>query len=437
MHRFRASVGAIGGTALALMLCLAGCPTDTQLGQLADTLSTDTAKDDATFLALQELVDESTTEEALSVDDEAVNFGEDATLYTAEPAGDVELLEDSILADVGGDDATFIERGQLSGRFWNDVLDSDSDNSSGMFRGHWVAADGQPLGVIRGEYRPLAREDLPDGLAGGGFFHGRYIDTEGRFRGILRGRYGHAEDGRGLFFGRWYDRHDRLLGILKGHWDDDPEIQGGTFAGWWAAFDICEEVGSLPDGEFADNDFGGLEATDEQVVEDVDAQPYDWTQTPLDEEPDVAGANGPPPCIDPDHPHGFLRGWHWPYEHDLGDGLFHGRWRTANGNLVGVLRGHWVKNPPPDGESGDDDPAEGRILGRFYGKYVDLSGTFRGFVRGVYGRSANGVAVFRGHYYNADHEEQGVLLGRWSVAPHVPGGPFVGWWNGADLDGGE
>jgi len=327
-------------------------------------------------------------------------------------------------------------------------------------------------------------------------FRGKYIDLEGHFRGFLRGHYGHAPDGRGQFYGRWFDRHHRLMGILMGHWNDDPATDGGTFAGRWAAFDICAEADSLPEVQFDEGDFGGLDASDE-VLEP--GEPMDPSEPGIQDEPDLRN-NAVPPCIDPDLPYGFLRGRHMPYPPpedgialpddgtvppddgtvppdgvrppprpgidgpgprpgQLGPpprpntedrppvirpgGRFRGRWRDHTGSVVGHLKGHYepVMQAMPDGEPIDEQASEdvtppphrARVMGVFYGKYVDTTGRFRGFLRGRYGRGFHGLGVFRGHYYDADGQEMGVLRGRWANDPHKPGGPFFGFWNGQNL----
>jgi len=364
----------------------------------------------------------------------------------------------------------------------NDHPDSTSDSSGGIFRGHWFAAVGPVQGVFRGQYRPLGPDELPDGIRGGGVFHGRYVDNEGKFRGFLRGRYGHGGDGRGLFIGRWLDRHERFVGVLKGHWRDEPEVNGGTLAGRWAAFNVCDEADSLPEVHFEDGDFGGFDASDEPV--DIDGmtatdlavgvngtflrvaddggdaiddalevdEPLDPDVVDIGQEPDLRHGEDVF-CLDPARPHGFLRGWHTPFPPDgerLGDGWFRGHWRTAEGDIVGVLFGRWEYRDAPDDQpegnleeemvaDGDGHNAppsaqpHGRRHGVFYGKYVSRSGVFRGFVRGVFGEGHHNLGVFRGRYFNAEEEAKGVLRGRWSNAPGQLGGPLFGAWSGVRL----
>ncbi|MFH1747555.1 MAG: hypothetical protein ABIG44_10975 [Planctomycetota bacterium] len=431
-----------------VLMCFAGCPVDslvttlpagTTVDNLTDTLGdvTNSLKEEAVFQVLQEMVPTDPVAPATLTADEPANFAEDVNLYADASTTAVEISEASILADVSiADGGQLFAVGTLAGRFWNDVLDSNSDESGGMFRGRWLAANGQPLGVLRGEYRPLRNEALGLGLQGGGVFHGKFIDTEGHFMGVLRGRYGHAADGAGLFFGRWFDRHNRLIGILKGHWHDEAGTQGGLFAGRWAAFNLCDELATLSDPLFAAGDFGGLEATDELV----ELTPADFDPTPLNREPDLLLTEDPP-CIDPDQPHGFLRGWHVPFADGSQPpddvGIIRGKWHAANGVHLGWLIGHYVPEPPGNAlelNPEDGDPEEGQLLGRFYGKYVDRTGYFRGFIRGGYGVSAHGLGVFRGHYYDRTGQEMGALQGRWTHAPERPGGPFFGIWFGTDLD---
>nr|QDY92658.1 hypothetical protein fos2004AM_00027 [uncultured Planctomycetota bacterium] len=449
MYRFRAQWGALVGVVLMVWYG-GGCLDGSLPADLADALGLGEAetavKDAAVFSLLQDTVDVDSADLATQTVDEAANFAESETLYAEVSLDAVELPEESILEDVltssGGPP---IVHGRLGGRFWSDVPGSSSDQSGGIFRGRWIAADGQPLGVVRGQYRPLRPGDLPAGLIGGGVFHGKYVDREGHFRGLLRGRYGHGPEGRGLFFGRWFDRHDRLVGILKGDWRDEPGTEGGSFAGRWAAFNLCEEVATLPEYEFEEGDFGGFDTSDEVLAAEeilAEEQP-DPLQIRIENEPDLLLADEPP-CIDPDLPYGFLRGWHRPSiaedeSEPPVDGVFRGRWRTANGVVVGVLFGRYEPLPPEEDPSavlgGENPPTEGRVMGKFYGKYVNSSGQFRGFVRGVYGASVHDVGVFHGHYFNPNTEAQGTLLGRWDHAPQRPGGPFFGFWYGVDLEG--
>jgi hypothetical protein len=101
--------------------------------------------------------------------------------------------------------------------------------------------------------------------------------------------------------------------------------------------------------------------------------------------------------------------------------------------IGGILRGLYHPVIPEPEVAEVAPPA--RIHGVFYGKYVsDVDGTFRGFIRGVYGRSVHGLGVFRGHYFNAEGEEKGVLKGRWANHPFRPGGPFAGIWFGESLE---
>jgi len=436
MMRLRAGLGVVA-VAVMGMLAAGGCPNAVMLPGQVDTAD----KDETTFGVLKAIVEADPPTADVSTDDEEPYFGEDESLY-AEPAPDqaVALPAESALIEARArSGAGPLVHGRLAGRFWNDLPDSTSDESGGVFRGRWYSADGELQGVLRGRYEPAPPDELPDTLAGGGIFYGKYIDLEGHFRGILRGRYGHGPLGRGLFFGYWLDRNHRLVGVLKGHWQDEPAANGGTFAGRWVAFDICEEVASLPEHEFEEGDFGGFDASDE-VLDGI--------------EPDEAAAESPeaeddlarliePPCIDPDQPFGFLGGWHAPYPPEQAEdtsapppgGWFRGRWRDAAGVVVGVLKGRYepIAPPPPEQDAAPPPPGPHK-LGVFYGKYVDTTGQFRGFVRGVYGRSVHGLGVFRGHYYNANGQEKGILFGRWDNHPFKPGGPFFGVWNGQDPD---
>ena len=451
MYRLHTQLKTTLGAVLVLLL-LSGCTGLDLSGNLAGLGgSEDQSKDETVYQVLGETVEVDAANPAVLPNDEDTYFAEDVTLYTESIPSIIELSEESILSDAttpeGEPPAAY---GPLAGRFWNDVPDLTSDESGGIFRGRWMANDGRPLGVLRGEYHPHRANEMPDGLAGGGVFHGKYIDNAGHFRGVLRGRYGHGPDGRGLFFGRWFDRHERLVGILKGHWRDEPDTQGGSFAGHWVAFNLCDEVATLPELEFEDNDFGGYDTSDVALA----GIAYDLIdETSLTSEPDVLNTDGPP-CIDPNLPFGWLRGRYRPgppegedpnlpppleaKDPNLPGGVFHGHWHGMNYAVTGKLFGHYEPRPPDPNEvvfiPGEEPPPEGWIHGVFYGKYVGQDGTFRGFLRGVYGRSVHGLGVFHGHYFDGSGMEKGVLLGRWAHTPHRPGGPFFGVWFGEDLD---
>ncbi len=307
----------------------------------------------------------------------------------------------------------------------------------GVFFGRWENASGDVLGGVRGEYRPLPRPALPDGVARGGVFTGRYLDTSGQFRGRLVGRYGYNAAGEGRFFGRWYDRDEHLVGALAGSWRESSAGVGG-FAGHWVAFDVCTEIDSLPALTFDVGDTGGFDNSD--LVLDADAPQPD----PNRPDPNTPGS---PPCIDPNIPFGVMGGHYHPRRPDPNsppdpnapaaeeslaatftpplDGGMRGRWRSAVSGAHGPLVGRYERFEPPTPE---DDVADhdARVLGVFYGKYADEDGVFGGFIRGAWGRSTNGVGVYRGEYLDASGVVQGEIRGRWGIGLGRPGGPFRG-----------
>jgi hypothetical protein len=380
-------------------------------------------KDEQVFRILQESVQADPVEDDVPASDETPYFGEDPVAFAADDV-DAASFDVPIADAVGAAADGPIAHGRIYGHYWHDVPDATSDTSGGLFRGRWLAADGSPRGVLRGEYEPLEPEWLPPDLAGGGVFRGKFIDLNGEFRGVIRGRYGHLPGGRNLFFGHWIDADNGLVGVLKGHWKDVPEVNGGRFGGRWAAFNLCGEVDSLPEVLFEQNDFGGFTPTDETV----DLTGDEVGSVVVAEQADVINAAGPP-CIDPNLPRGFLHGRHKPVQ-DPGavGGFFRGRWRSAGGLEVGVLFGRWEPVPPSETSEG------AAVAGKFYGKYVSVDGIFRGFVRGVYGKSAHQLDVFRGQYFGAAGVLKGELRGRWVNLPDRPAGPFFGVWYGTDLE---
>ena len=379
-------------------------------------------KDEDVFKALADAVaadDELTAEDSA---DETHYFGEDATAYdSAETEADAEDV--SVTAEVGVTAPEYaVAHGRLRGKYLHDLPDGTSDTTGGVFRGRWLAANGEERGVLRGEYWPFEPGQAPLGLLGGGVFHGKYIDADGEFRGVLRGRYGHGLAGRRLFFGHWIDAGGQLVGVLKGHWRDEPGTGGGRFWGRWAAFNLCDETDSLPPVTFEEGDFGGFTETDE----DLGTLGDDGGDVVIEEQADVVVADGPP-CIDPNTPHGFLHGWHreWADPNATG-GWLYGRWRSADGRLIGYLIGRYELLPPATEETG------AQAEGKFYGKYVSLTGHFHGFIRGAYGRTEHKLDVFRGQYFGAAGVLKGELRGRWADLANRPGGPFFGVWYGEE-----
>lgn len=424
---------ALGVSSLTILAVLgvAGCPqvripVELDGVQAVTTPADDAAgttpvtKDEAVYRVLGEPVETGLSDEFTVATDGLLNVPAADALAPA-LLEEVAVSEEAMLAEVAGDDASTVH-GRLAGRFWHDVPTAASDESGGIFQGQWVAADGTPLGFIHGRYRPLAAAELAAGLSGGGVFFGQYVDLQGRFQGFLRGRYGHALAGAGLFFGRWFDREDQLAGVLKGHWRDEPGTGGGVLAGRWAGFDLCAEVATLPEYGFEAGDFGGLEA----VRVDPAAISSELERGLFGAAP-AAAALDEWPCLDPNVPHGFLRGHYAPAPDDLTpDGIVRARWFTPHAVLVGVMRGVYEPFPLPE------EAGPGQLLGRFYCRYQDTTGQVRGYVRGVYGLSAHYVGVFRGAYFDVNGVQRGDVLGRWRIAPQHLGGPLRGVWFGSE-----
>ncbi|TWT41922.1 hypothetical protein RAS1_30460 [Phycisphaerae bacterium RAS1] len=367
-------------------------------------------------------------------------FGENSALYTDASGARIDVSTGSIAGDVGerrGDLPDPQVTGGVRGRWIPERDGDDPDRVGGVIRGLWFNHENDAVGALRGVYIPIDPDNLPEGIVGGGLIRAKIVDLNGRFRGILRGRYGHSADGRHLFAGRWFDRFQRLVGVVRGHWRDVEDKPGGVFAGRWAGFSICGEAGSMPDVRFEPNDFGNIAATDEPALPSDDE--IDPDEVGFDDDPAVDGATVED-CIDLDGRFGFLRGWHLPRpidsdgdgEPDRRGGVFAAHWRTAGGDVEGVLMGHYVAREDDAAGDGDQPPGP-RVRGRFYGRVLNSDGELIGYVRGVYGRGRFGLGVFRGQYFDAEKEPQGVLRGRWDDAPNRPGGPLLGVWRGVEL----
>jgi hypothetical protein len=201
---------------------------------------------------------------------------------------------------------------------------------------------------------------------------------------------------------------------------------------------------------------GGLEMTDElpmfglHELDDVDLQlPLELPELPAELET-LAGEMGPDPSTDPNAPgdpgtdpnapgdpgtdptvpgplpppppdpcpHGLLKG-HWK-QIKGGYGIIFGKWATANGMLVGHLKGIYGKN------------LKGEQV--FFAKYIGMGGKFAGLIKGRYGKG-----FFKGRWYGKSGLK-GVLIGAYGPAKCVPdaatgamnclpgAGNFVGKW---------
>lgn len=443
----------------AAMMNLAGCPQGDSLTPA--NVQPDTSAEDVfavlgETLSAGEMNDAQFSSEVQSVEvtgaltPETGSSSMDATAE-AVPFDAIDLDPNDVIGDTLVRGGLIRSHGGLAGRFVNDDPNANSDEVGGEFHGRWFSAEGEVRGVVRGEFRPATPDNLPPGLAGGGVFNGRYIDSDGHFRGFLRGRYGHREGARGFFFGRWLDRNHRLVGVVKGHWDEEPGAGGGMFRGRWAAFNICDEAASMPESDLENlspdtvDAVAGLTLTDAALTqaEGVDIAPADDVE--ILDETDV-GADVDGPCINPDAPYGFLRGWYRPVRpqddpNDPGDpndpnapgprhGVMRGHWYSVSGRIGGRLLGRWVAI--------DEEPGDGpRVLGHFNAHYLSRSGEIRGSIHGAYGVSEHGLRIFRGRYFDADGEPLGAMAGRWGAAPNRPGGPFFGMWVGVDFGDGE
>jgi len=132
-------------------------------------------------------------------------------------------------------------------------------------------------------------------------------------------------------------------------------------------------------------------------------------------------------------PHGFLAGIWRPVPPDTtyagADttngrckilGHFYGNWIQWNGVLAGRVKGVYGIN------------SAGRQV--FFGKYIDFSGRFRGILRGAYGSMSLGPFTdtygwFEGEWISRSRAVRGHLKGHWAAAPNRPIGLFHGKWS--------
>lgn len=102
---------------------------------------------------------------------------------------------------------------------------------------------------------------------------------------------------------------------------------------------------------------------------------------------------------------GFVSGrWGWKEGDEFG--TFAGVWIGSGVGVRGWVRGHFGTN-----DQGEDV---------FFGKYIDSTGNFRGFLRGDVGVGQgdlhNGVGRFVGDWLSATRDNQGRVAGRWVVS---------------------
>lgn len=350
--------------------------------------------------------------------DELLFFGEDPAEFGEEELSDIP--QDPALTPDGPPEA---DRGFLAGRFKTNTEGASSFESEGVFRGVWATADLNVAGFVRGVFHPIldegqtpGKDDDPNVVAKGVLF-GKCVDVEGHFAGILRGGYVKLSDGRSFFAGKWLGEHGELYGAFRGIWRDIEDANGGVFKGHWVRLPFDEEPVEPPDGGFDPGDFGGLTTEDEAPYFGEDPALYALVEAgapPGGEDPGV------PTC-----PYGWLAGW---FRGDNGGpsdaekGTLRGRWATADGTVVGVLRG-WY------------EPLEDENGGVFYAKCISIGadpsetvGQFRGMIRGRYGKLPDGRGVFGGKWYDRNLVEKGWLHGRWHDIPESFMGVFRGRW---------
>ncbi len=116
-------------------------------------------------------------------------------------------------------------RGFMEGRW---ISESDT---SGFFKGIWIAANGAIAGYLRGHYT------IEDGNR---VLYGKWIMRSGKFAGLLRGTWtpsaSDAFGPDGSFEGHWVDETFTVRGYFRGHYCICRD-SSGFFHGRWAS--VC------------------------------------------------------------------------------------------------------------------------------------------------------------------------------------------------------
>jgi len=103
-----------------------------------------------------------------------------------------------------------------------------------------------------------------------------------------------------------------------------------------------------------------------------------------------------------------FQGWvdgRWRWSEDRSRGEFHGVWVNPRAGAIGHVRGHFGTN-----KAGENV---------FFGKYINRTGQFQGFLKGSFtlaeGDFAKGRGIFQGNWFSADRDTRGRILGRWAT----------------------
>ncbi|MBI3072589.1 MAG: hypothetical protein HYY84_10785 [Deltaproteobacteria bacterium] len=96
------------------------------------------------------------------------------------------------------------------------------DSRGGVFRGHWIRANGKAKGFLEGVWGTNSR--------GKQVFFGRFLSLDGRIRGRLIGRYNSDKVG-GIFM-----RNGNVKGLFRAHTWDLNSNGRGHFSGHWMRF---------------------------------------------------------------------------------------------------------------------------------------------------------------------------------------------------------
>lgn len=123
---------------------------------------------------------------------------------------------------------------------------------------------------------------------------------------------------------------------------------------------------------------------------------------------------------------------------DCGNGITINSYNLAAFCPYGFLAGGWKSIPPDTIAPVDTNDTEKVVLGLYRGIWISERGTPGGYLRGAFGTNSSGDHVFVGKYIDMTGKFKGILRGHYGLSPEIvdeaayPYGFFRGIWIGED-----